>query len=1164
MYIKSLEVDNFKSFANDITIPFLSGFTTISGPNGSGKSNIIDSILFALGLSSARTLRVEKLSDYLSSHNPRRNDAFVKVTLCSDDLSYEISVARRIKKSSQGYNSIYYLNDKVSTLSDIHLELEKHKITPNSYNVIMQNDVMTITNCSNNDRRKIVEEIAGTAEFDRHIEKAENELNAVETRVEQTNIILEELGKTIERLSSEREVAIKYENLRNEKTALESQVTAVKYFDLKKSSERVHESILEFGKKKEEKKFELKQIEDAMIVLRAKFNEVQEKVRENGEAEQIEVIKKAEEVKSKIQRKIDASNQADVTIHNNEKSIVGWETGNENHNKKIEKDEQAKKDISEELMVLTEELNKQKTELDRILSELSGLNQTAEAYVKQRNNSQKELEACRAKEIEIQKQTIPLENILKNNQKTIKEAKAEIEKIIEFKATFKEEKDRLEVQTNELEKELNDYKVIQQNSIIEISNIKNELNDKARDIQMATSKVVTLETQKSVSAGMIDKATDTILNAKLEGVHNSLMNLGSVDEKYSEALEVAMGGRMKNIVVNDPDVAKIAIEILKSNNAGTTTFLPLNKIPKAPNSLSLPKEHGVIDFAINLVDFDDLYIDAFYYALGETLVVEDYQCAKRLQGKHRMVTLSGELFDKSGAITGGARKKTGFKFAGVNDDEIAKFKAKLNELKKQYAELEQKKDKIEERQEVIRKNYSNALNTYNTAKLELKNLILKAEEADSKIAILKESIEKAEPESAIAEKKLDALEAERIDLNDKMLRLQDEIDEIDKKMEQGELRKLKDMTADTEGNIRALESKIMLKNNEFEQQDRDIEFHRQIISDNETHIKETRIAIQNIEQEKIKWNDEKILLEKDLEVLNNKISELGEKLKIFQEERDKIQGEIRENEKNKDILVNDLARIGEQIESFRARRRELEPQMEEIMKELKEAGIDCSALKAPELSTEEIQNKIQSLQKRMTALEPVNMNAVREYDNQITRKQELDEKIRVLTNERTEIIKRMTGYGDAKKEAFMKTYNALSVNYKEIFERLADGEGSLYLENQENPFAGGLTMKVKPRGKETKLLSSLSGGEKTLAALALVFSIQKYTPAPFYALDEVDANLDGINVEKLADLIKEQSKNTQFIVVSHRKPMIESANRTVGVTQKDKGITKVTGVKLRD
>ena len=200
----------------------------------------------------------------------------------------------------------------------------------------------------------------------------------------------------------------------------------------------------------------------------------------------------------------------------------------------------------------------------------------------------------------------------------------------------------------------------------------------------------------------------------------------------------------------------------------------------------------------------------------------------------------------------------------------------------------------------------------------------------------------------------------------------------------------------------------------------------------------------------------------------------------------------------------------------------------------------------------------------MTELEPVNMNAIRSYDAQMERKAELDEKIAVLTKEREQIQQRMSGYGEAKKEAFMTTYNAINKNFKNVFEQLADGEGTLILENEQNPFDGGMSMLVKPRGKENKKLVSMSGGEKALTALALVFAIQRYMPAPFYAFDEVDSSLDGINVEKLASIIKEQSKNTQFIVVSHRKPMIESANRTVGVTQKEKGITKVTGVKLRD
>ena len=190
MYIKEVEIDNFKSFANKITIPFLKGFTTISGPNGSGKSNIIDSVLFALGLSTSRTLRAEKISQLISTHT-RRNEAIVKVTFAPENAEEnEFSVARKIKKSSQGYNSIYYLNDKIVTLTDVHSILEKYNITPNSYNVIMQNDVMSITNCSDVERRKIIDEIAGVADFDRRIEQAQNELGTVESRVQNSLLIL--------------------------------------------------------------------------------------------------------------------------------------------------------------------------------------------------------------------------------------------------------------------------------------------------------------------------------------------------------------------------------------------------------------------------------------------------------------------------------------------------------------------------------------------------------------------------------------------------------------------------------------------------------------------------------------------------------------------------------------------------------------------------------------------------------------------------------------------------------------------------------------------------------------------------------------------------------------------------------------------------------------
>ena len=298
--------------------------------------------------------------------------------------------------------------------------------------------------------------------------------------------------------------------------------------------------------------------------------------------------------------------------------------------------------------------------------------------------------------------------------------------------------------------------------------------------------------------------------------------------------------------------------------------------------------------------------------------------------------------------------------------------------------------------------------------------------------------------------------------------------------------------------------------------------------------------------------------------LEEKIKTLGEKLVQLQKQRDLVQEELLAAENNKNKISNEIERIGEQVEAFKSRRRELEPQLEEIRAELKANEVDVNALVPTEISADEITAKIQRLQKRMEDMEPVNMLAIQAYDEVKARQEEKKAQIETLTTERKQILEKMSGYEQIKKETFMKTYNNINDNFIEIFGKLSEGEGKLILENPENPFDGGLTIQAQLRDKQKQKLGALSGGEKSLTALAFVFAIQKYLPAPFYALDEVDANLDGINVEKLADIIQEQAKNTQFIVVSHRKPMIESANRTIGVTQKERGKTKVTGVKFRD
>ena len=302
----------------------LQGFTTISGPNGSGKSNIIDSILFALGLSTSRTLRAEKLFHLISTYN-KRNEAFVKVTF-GETGEGDFSVARRIRKSSQGFNSIYYLDDKIATLSDIHAKLEKYNITPNSYNVMMQGDVMSITNCTPGERRKIIDEIAGIADFDRRIEQATNELDTVEKRVVNSTLILNEVNTRLEQLKEEKEVALKYQKLKEEKNGLESQINTVKFFDLRRNIEKAHENILEFTKKKKEEELKSKDLEERLKLIKEKYDEISKTITEKGEGHQLELKQKAEEIKGSISRKNSSIVFADKQIQDNLKTIENTKT----------------------------------------------------------------------------------------------------------------------------------------------------------------------------------------------------------------------------------------------------------------------------------------------------------------------------------------------------------------------------------------------------------------------------------------------------------------------------------------------------------------------------------------------------------------------------------------------------------------------------------------------------------------------------------------------------------------------------------------------------------------------------------------------------------------------------------------------------------------------
>lgn len=1165
MYIKQLEIDNFKSFANKAEIPLLKGFTTVSGPNGSGKSNIIDSIMFALGLRTGSALRIENLSDFITTFN-NKNEAMVKVTFGDVDGDKELTVARRIKKNNQGFASTYYLNDKVDTLTNIRSILEKYNITPNSYNVMMQGDVNSIVMCSSKARRGIIDEIAGVADFDRRIDQATNELKTVEQRVEAAALILSEVEKTLEQLKAEREVALKYKKLQEEKTGLESQISTVKFFDLKRNLELAHENILQSNKKLKEEQANKTDLDEKIKLINEKYKELDAKLKEQGEDERNRLKDSQSDLSARIQTKKNAIDYSETQIQKGLQSIENAKNGIQQFKKKIEDERLNIKLSHDKIGIIEGQLKEKKDELTKKLADISGLSSTADKYIQERNDVSRQLDSLKDKDNSLLQESLQKENEYKNLKKELDEAKTFIEQAEKAKANFGDDKSLKELQVSDLKKEMEELKELQLKTMQDLDDAKTAIQDYDHDVKVAYRKFTDMEAQRrAVSASGSSIPITTVMNAKLEGVHAPLMQLGTVDEEYSLALDIAFGGRLAHIVVDDTHAAYVAMELLNSTRVGKATFIPLNKVKKAPSKLQLPKNKGVIDFAINLVDFDDMYLDAFFYAVGDTLIVEDVEAAEQLIGKYRMVTLDGKLYEKSSAITGGYIKKSMFGFGQNDDKELEAAKAKLDELQKKYEESVIRQKGLEEKLEKIRAAYTSSYTEYSKSNIELNNMSSQFENSQKLLEVKKSFVKENSSKEQKLALELDKIESKRVELADQIAQFQDKLAELDNLLNDKDLKDLKEKTQGLEDDIRNLNNNLMNVNNEIQGFNNNIKFNEQLIISKEEDIKNITKNNESLEKDKETYKQEINQLEEQLNTLSDKIAVIDAKIGELVKQKEEIHKSLVDLQTNSAVKASEIDRINEQIESFKARRRELEPQLKEATEFLQNSGVEVDKLTPVEISIDELNAKIQRLDKKMQELGDVNMRAIVSYEEKAARKEELDTQIKTLTTERQSILDKMNGFEQQKKEAFMTTFNAINENFKDIYHQLSEGEGRLILENEKDPLSAGMTIEAKPRDKTTNnKLGALSGGEKALTALALVFAIQKYLPAPFYALDEVDASLDTMNVERIADMVKKQSSDTQFLVVSHRRPMIEAASRTIGVTQKEKGKTKVTGVKIRD
>ncbi|MGQ0535949.1 MAG: chromosome segregation protein SMC, partial [Methanobacteriota archaeon] len=649
----------------------------------------------------------------------------------------------------------------------------------------------------------------------------------------------------------------------------------------------------------------------------------------------------------------------------------------------------------------------------------------------------------------------------------------------------------------------------------------------------------------------------------------SIAELGRVDPKYETALEVAAGGRMMAIVCDDDAAAARAIDVLKRRQLGRATFLPLNRMivgrPQG-KSLMVARQPDSKGYGIDLVKFDEKYRAAFWYVFRDTLIMGSLESARRHMGGVRMVTMDGDLVSEDGAMTGGStpdgknRLKWGAAAAASLDKAAKELRAAQTHQEALLSELSTVRDEIAELEGRLR-DLSGESGT-KTARIE--ELSRKKTEFATKLTQSEEEAETAKKDLASSVKQAEGLRAELTKIDRRNAELEAAREEKGKSLLKATAKKLADDLVKLQDDERALQTRVL----EVESAQKTKEVEQKIVEERRGERERDVAAAEGKIAEEQKVVEEHHVLahrhDEELRVLLSMEEALGKKNKELVKAKEKAY-------KAKVDLEGDFEKLRDKIDTAQDLVLKLEgeiPKLEAARAEI-EAELSALGVPIPEKATEAVEDlkaRVKSLEATLRALGDVNMQALQQFDDLSKRKQELETELARLEDQKKELVALVEEITARKKEGLVKVFDEIRKNFAEIFTKLSEGgEADLVLENKERPFDGGLLVQSRPKGKKVSRLELLSGGEKSLTALAFILAIQEYQPSPFYLFDEVDQNLDGINSELVARLIKGNSKRAQFLVVSLRKVTLKEADHVYGVTLTPSGLSEIVGnVKIDD
>ena len=1181
MFLKRLELQGFKSFADKTVLEFMPGITAVIGPNGSGKSNISDSIRWVLGEQSMKSLRGNKSEDIIFAGTQNRKSlGFAEASIVIDNSDgklpiefAEVVVTRRIFRNG---DSGYFINKTPCRLKDVLELFMDTGIGKDGYSIIGQGKIDEILSNKSEDRRNIFEEAAGIVKYRARKTESEKKLEQTKLNLLRINDILSEIEANIEPLKKQSDKAKKFLELRDELKSIEIGLFLYNIDNYKEQLKKLAEDIDIILSEQKEEESRLSVIQNLKENLKLELEEVITKIEETQNLG-FESEKKIEQINSEI-------NVAETKITNNIQNRETYlkeieELNKRNTEIKEEKDNRISK--KDNLLANREKFAKELEEKEKTLNEISSKFSDEEKKIEEKkkqveqNTEVKYENREKINTIEINNDNLSKRGKTVQNEITDTISKLDEKRMIksELLKTFNEK----EAKRNECEKRLNEIKTKKDEANTKILNYENKINDLSTELRVKDSKqkfLSEMEKEKegysrAVKALLLECEKDSKLNKGVKGV---LANIITVPTEYQIAIETVLGQTLQNIVTETEEDAKKLIEYLRKNNLGRASFLPIASVKgKKVDRLIKNNLQGVRGIANDLVKADKEYEGIILNLLGRTVVVENMDTAIILARQNsygfRIVTLKGDIINPSGAISGGSIAQKTSSIIG-RTSQIKELEKEIEKLKQEIEKVSKEKEEYEESIEDLLEEITSIEQSSQEIQIEYATEKQRIESLEESILNLETRLESLKTESKQIEQTILENEKQKSTIKEKTMELEKEIEAIS-----GEIQAFAEKDKENQKYIDDLNFEITNLKISLSSFDESSNSMQEILERIETELQANTSKIESKQEQSKQVLEENEKLKKTIENLKQSIEQIKQEVSLSSETVEKLKQE--KIEKNNSITkteteIEEKYRIIEEIKNqankLEVKKSKIDVELEQIINKMWEdyeiTPNTAGEYKKPNDIAETTKN-VKNLREKIKELGSINIDSIEEYKQTKERYDYMCEQRLDLENSSNKLKKVIQDMTKIMKEQFEAQFKTINKNFGEVFKELfGGGKAELRLTDEEDILNCGIEIEVQPPGKKLQNMSLLSGGERAFTAIALLFAILKINPAPFCVLDEIEAALDDVNVYRFADYLKKFTQDTQFLVITHRKGTMEASDTVYGITMEESGISKLLSMKL--